>query len=85
MSSLAVFDIEHGTASSVRSLDDHSVNRTKDGWSDIDTTRSHLNRMRRLCPIEIFGSGRLTGSGIACLRARQGVADELTFGDVAVP
>jgi hypothetical protein len=44
MSSLAVFDIEHGTASSVRSLEDHSVNRTEDGWSAIDTSRSHLNR-----------------------------------------
>lgn len=39
--------------------------------------------MRSLCPIEIFGSSRLTGSGLACLRARQGVPGELISEDVA--
>jgi len=38
---------------------------------------------RSLCPIEIFGSSRLTGSGLACLRARQGVPGELISEDVA--
>jgi hypothetical protein len=42
-----------------------------------------LNCMRSLCPIEIFGSSRLTGSGLACLRARQGVPGELISEDVA--
>jgi len=39
--------------------------------------------MRSLCPIEIFGSSRLTGSGLAFLRARQGVPGELISEDVA--
>lgn len=42
-----------------------------------------LHRMRSLCPIEIFGSSRLTGSGLAFLRARQGVPGELISEDVA--
>ena len=50
-------------------------------WNDDD--KLAIVCMRSLCPIEIFGSSRLTGSGLACLRARQGVPGELISEDVA--